>query len=324
MSIRYFIQGSVRKFGDQIKITSALLDIETGDHLWQDSMKGTMNDIFDIQEKVAEKVVEGLKVHLASDEKKKLADRGTENAEAYELYMKASQYSARRTREGIRLGIEQISLAIKLDPNYAEGLRLKADMLNSFYRIYDRDPNLLTESEQLATRALEIKPDLWTAYHSLSDVCRQQGRLQEAEDAAKECVQRAANSYLSYSILGLFYMRANKPVLAISPFKKVLELKPDDLAAYYNIVLASDRAHDVARAEKWAQLSLPHYERHLRLVPDDEYMRVQYANLLRFAGDSEQAVEALVPLLWKQDLDGASLYNIACLYARLNDTAHAI
>src|SRR5665213_383181 len=92
MSIRYFIQGSVRKFEDQIKITSALLDIETGDHLWQDSMKGTMNDIFDIQESVAAKVVEGLKVHLASDEKKKLAERGTENAEAYELYMKADEY----------------------------------------------------------------------------------------------------------------------------------------------------------------------------------------------------------------------------------------
>ncbi len=72
MSIRYFVQGDVRKFADQIKISCKLLDIETGDHLWQDSMKGTMNDVFDIQEQVAEKVVDGLKVHLASDEKKNL------------------------------------------------------------------------------------------------------------------------------------------------------------------------------------------------------------------------------------------------------------
>src|SRR5579883_2776529 len=71
MQIRYFVQGDVRKFGDQIKISARLLDIDTGDHLWQDSLKGTMNDIFDIQEKVAEKVVEGLKLHLASDEKQK-------------------------------------------------------------------------------------------------------------------------------------------------------------------------------------------------------------------------------------------------------------
>src|SRR5579872_4411343 len=78
MSIRYFVQGDVRKFGDQIKISARLLDIEAGDHLWQDSMRGTMDDIFDIQEKVAGKVVDGLKIHLGTDEKQKLAERGTE------------------------------------------------------------------------------------------------------------------------------------------------------------------------------------------------------------------------------------------------------
>ena len=123
MSMRYFVQGSVRKFGDQIKISVNLLDIETGDHLWQDSMKGTMQDIFDIQESVAEKVVEGLKIHLASDEKKKLAERGTENAEmAYELYLKANEYIiSRQTREGYRLAVQQITFAIeKLDPKLCE------------------------------------------------------------------------------------------------------------------------------------------------------------------------------------------------------------
>src|SRR6185503_16361592 len=92
MSIRYFVEGDVRKFGDNIKVTSRLLDIETGDHLWQDSMKGTMDDIFDIQEKVAEKVVEGLKIHLVGDEVQKLAKRGTENAEAYVFYLRAEEY----------------------------------------------------------------------------------------------------------------------------------------------------------------------------------------------------------------------------------------
>ena len=131
MSIRYYIQGDVRKFGDQIKITSSLLDIETGDHLWQDSMKGTMQDIFDIQEKVAEKVVEGLKVHLASDEKKKLAERGTENAEAYELSMKALEYVNRQTKEGFQLAVQLITEAIKLDPGYARGYYVKAEALAS-------------------------------------------------------------------------------------------------------------------------------------------------------------------------------------------------
>ncbi len=72
MGIRYFVQGDVRKFGDQIKISSRLLDIETGDHLWQDSLKGTMEDIFDIQETVAKKVVDGLSIILTMDEARSL------------------------------------------------------------------------------------------------------------------------------------------------------------------------------------------------------------------------------------------------------------
>src|SRR5665213_383609 len=321
MNIRYFVQGDVRKFGDQIKISSRLLDIETGDHLWQDSMKGTMNDIFDIQEKVAEKVVEGLKVHLASDEKKKLAERGTENAEAYELYLKADEYSSRRTREGFRLAVQQITLAIELDPTYANALAFKAARLAELYRQYDRDPNLLIEAAQLAKRALEIKPDLWYAYGALSDVYRQQGRLREAEDAAKEYVRRAPEAS---AILGTFYTMTNQPALAIAPFEKRLELKPDDITCYFNLVITSNEAHDMARVEKWSRAALPLYERRLRLVPDDELTRVHYANLLRYAGYTEQAVVALAPLLGKKDLDGSSLYNIACLYASINDKAHAL
>jgi adenylate cyclase len=328
MSIRYFVQGDVRKFADQIKISCKLLDIETGDHLWQDSMKGTMNDVFDIQEQVAEKVVDGLKVHLASDEKKKLAERGTENAEAYELYLKSNEYYLRQTREGYLLSLQQLKLAIQLDPNYADALLYKAGVLAVLYRDYDRDPNLLTEGERLAKRALEIKPDRWAVYSALSNIYRLQSRLDEAEKSAKEYVRRKPENYHSHFCLGLFYAETGQHPLAIPAYEKSIELKreqkPDDLVSYFNLVLSSDRIHDAARVERWSSQALPLYERRLRLVPDDENARVNYAGLLGFAGEPELALEALAPLLDKQNLDSSSLYNIACLYARMNDTVHAL
>lgn len=324
MSIRYFVQGSVRKFGDQIKISVTLLNIESGDHLWQDSMKGTMNDVFDMQEKVAEKVVEGLKVHLAQDEKKKLAERGTENAEAYELFLKAFEYRARQTKEGYQIAVQLLTDAIKLDTGYARAYQFKAHTLAGLYRGYDRDPNLLTEAEQLANRAFAIKPDLWSAYDALALVYRFQGRLSEAEEAAKEYVRRAPENSNSHFCLGFFYDGTNQPALALAPYEKSLELDPADRTAYFNLVINSDQARDTARVEKWSRLALPHFERRLRLAPDDENARVHYANLLRYAGYLERAVEALAPLLEKQDLDGNSLYNIACLYASMNDTEHAL
>jgi TolB-like protein/Flp pilus assembly protein TadD len=324
LDVRYFLEGQVRKAGENIKVSVSLLDFETGDHLWQDSMKGTMNDVFDIQEQVAEKVVEGLKVHLASGEKKKLAERGTEHAEAYELFLKAGEYFLRQTRDGFLLTVQQLTLALELDPNYTDALIFKASVLAGLYRLYDRNADLLAEAEMLAKRALEIKSDGWRAYDSLSRVYLLQGRLAEAEVAAQEFVRRAPENSYSHATLGFFYSETGQHALAIAPYENALALKPDDLLGYFSLVISSDQSHDAARAEKWSRAALPLYERRLRLVPDDDGARVWYANLLRFAGKQAEAIETLAPLLDKQNLDGVSLYNIACLYARMGDTADAL
>ncbi len=324
MSIRYFTQGQVRKFGDQIKISVTLLDIESGDHLWQDSLKGTMNDVFDIQEQVAEKVVEGLKAHLASEEKHKLTERGTENAEAYELYLKANGYFQRQTAEGYRLAVQQLSLAITLDPNYADALQTKAFALAYLYRMYDRDTKLLIEAEDLVHRALAIRPDHWYTYNVLAAVYLYQGRLEEAEEAAKRFVQHDPENPSSHFGLGLFYAQTNQMDLAIEAWEKMLALSPEDRTAYLNLAIASDRTHDAAGATKWSRAALSRFERRLRLVPDDETARVNYATLLRHANEPEKAILALAPLRDKQDLDANSLFNMGCLYARLNDPERAL
>ncbi len=324
MQIRYFVQGSVRKFGDQIKITAQLLDIDSGDYLWQHSLKGVMENIFDIQEEIANEILKGLELHLSIDEKKKLAERGTENTEAYELYLNAFEYFNRQTHDGFRIVIELLNHALTLDPNYAEALQFKAILLGDLYRSYDRNRKHLEESESLVKRALGIKPDLWIAYGVLSACYLLQGKLAEAEEAAMEYVRREPESFHSHHALGVFYIGTNQPSKAIARFEKSIELKPDYLSAYWNLVVVSDQAHDNVRATTWSLAALPHYERRLSLVPDDETSRVRYANLLGYANQPERALLALEPLLKKQDLDGNSCYNIACLYARLGDTTNAL
>ena len=317
MGIRYFIQGSVRKFGDQIKITSSLLDIETGDHLWQDSLKGTMNDIFDIQEKVAEKVVEGLKVHLGSDEKKKLAERGTENAEAYELYLKGREYFTRITKEGFQLAAQLNSEAIVLDPGYAQAYTAKANALASLYRSYTRDVGMLDEGLALIREALRIKPDLWSANNPLSLILMLQGKLEEAESAAKDYIRNAPGDYVSHFALGFFYLSTGQQAKAIAPYEEGLKRKPDDLDILWNLVLSCNAANDEAKKKEYTYLAIPKFEKHLKLFPDDESKRVYHTVLLHFAGRDEEAKVAARKL---GDLkDGGPLYNIACLQCLLKD-----
>jgi adenylate cyclase len=322
MSIRYFIQGDVRKFGDQIKISSRLLDIETGDHLWQDSMKGTMNDIFDIQEKVAEKVVEGLKIHLATDEKKKLAERGTENAEAYELYMKASEHFNRQTKEGFQLAVQLLTEAIKLDTVYARAYYFKALALVSLYRSYDRDPALLEEAETLSKEALRLKPDLFEVYYPLSMIYMHRGQLADAEEAAREYIRKDPQNFHSHFTLGFFYHNTDQSAKAIAPYEESVRLKPDYLAGLFSLVIACDSAEELEKCAHWAAVTLPFVERQLKLHPDDETQLVSHALLLLWSGRIEAAHAAAMEL--KSLKDGSSLYNIAFLFGRIEDKPEAL
>lgn len=317
MGIRYFVQGSVRKFGDQIKIASALLDIESGDHLWQDSLKGTMDDIFDIQEKVAEKVVEGLKVHLASDEKKKLGERGTENAEAYELFLKGSEYFARQTKEGFELAIQLNSEAINLDPEFAKAYAMKANALASLYRSYRRDPKLLEEGLHLITEALRLKPDFWGAYGPLSIIYTLQGKPEEAERTALEFIRNAPEEYNSYFALGFFYSQTGQPAKAIAPYEQSLKLKPEFLAALFNICICCNEAKESDKLRQWSEVAIPLYQKHLKLFPDDENKRVSHADLLYWSGRAKEARETAQGL--ENLRDGRALFNTACLHCMLGD-----
>jgi adenylate cyclase len=322
MGIRYFVQGDVRKFGDQIKISVRLLDIETGDHLWQDSMKGTMDDIFDIQEKVAEKVVEGLKVHLASDEKKKLTERGTENAEAFELYLKANEYFYRATNEGFRLALQLTTEAIHLDPGYAQAYRFKALVLAEIYRNYERTPALLDEAETLCKEALRLKPDLFPIYQPLSLIYMHRGQLAEAEEAAREYVRNDPQDFRSHGTLGFFYMSTGQPAKAIGSYERSVRLKPDSLIGLWNLMVTCDAAAEREKCVHWARVALPYIERHLKLHPDDNNKLVQHAVLLLWSGRSEEAHAAAMKLT---DLkDGSLLYNTACLLGRLGAPLEAL
>jgi TolB-like protein len=317
MQIRYFVQGDVRKFGDNIKISVRLLDIETGDHLWQDSMKGTMNDIFDIQEKVAEKVVEGLKIHLASDEKKKLAERGTENAEAYELVLKGREYFARQSKEGYQLAAQLWSEAIALDPAYANAYSNKANALADLYRSYTRDPALLEEGLTLINEARRLKPDLWGAYHPLSIILMLQGKHDEAEAAAQEYIRNAPEDFLSHFALGFFYMNIGQYAKAIAPFEEALKRKPEYLPALFNLVVECAGAKEEEKQKHWAEIAIPLYEKRMKLFPDEENNRVCHAVLLHFAVRDDEARAAARKL---EDLrDGNALFNTGCLQCMLKD-----
>lgn len=322
MNVRYFIDGTVRKFGEQIKINIQLLDIVEGEYLWSHSFKGEFKDIFEIQETVAEQVLKGLEVHLSTIEQSKVRERTTENTEAKELFWRANRFFERHTREMHEHAAEQLEEAIALDPFYAEAHQLLALVYVEIYRLYDRTPQYLIDAETLALRALDLEPDFWKVYAVLCSIHEARGEIREAEKYALEYVEREPDNWFSHYCLGLFYARTQRPELAMASYETALVAKPDSLMLYWNICLVAKRANNMQQLAQWARSGVPYFARYTRLTPDDTYRRVQYASLLEVAGDHKAAKAQLHSITGVTD--GFSLYNMACLASNLGECEIAL
>ncbi len=114
LGVRYVLEGGVRKAGNRLRITAQLIDARTDNHLWTEKFSGTMDDIFEVQERVSREIVNALNVTLTPDEDRRLADRPVRDARAYDLYLRARQ-TIRRHGPEIDRGLAMVEEAIAIE-----------------------------------------------------------------------------------------------------------------------------------------------------------------------------------------------------------------
>jgi eukaryotic-like serine/threonine-protein kinase len=114
LGVRYVLEGGVRKAGDRLRITAQLIDARTDNHLWTEKFSGTMDDIFEVQERVSREIVNALNVTLTPAEDRRLADRPVRDARAYDLYLRARQ-TIRRYGPEIDRGLAMVEEAIAIE-----------------------------------------------------------------------------------------------------------------------------------------------------------------------------------------------------------------
>ena len=112
------LEGSVRKQGNRLRITAQLINVEDGFHFWSEKYDRNMDDIFAIQDEIALAITEQLKITLLEKDREKITKTSTQNAEAYELYLKG-RFHINRRGSSILTGLQFFKQAISLDPDYA-------------------------------------------------------------------------------------------------------------------------------------------------------------------------------------------------------------
>ena len=126
LGVRYVLEGGVRKAGNRLRITAQLIEAETGAHLWADRYDGAIEDVFDLQDQITERVVGIVEPSLQRTEIERSRRKRPENLDAYDLYLRALPHMMQLTPEQVRIGGQFLKNALKLDPNYAAAHALMA------------------------------------------------------------------------------------------------------------------------------------------------------------------------------------------------------
>jgi TolB-like protein len=228
LGVRYVLEGSVRKAGGRVRITGELLDAATGIHLWADRFDGSLEDVFELQDKVASSVAGVIEPALQAAETALSAGRSTNDLTAYDLYLRAHEMawsSARRIPEALRL-TEQ---AIARDPRYAPALAFAA--FCCFRLLIDgRSEDRATDRQKgadFARRALEVAGDdpgiLANAAFALAYFGEDIGAMMALVERALALNPNFADGW---NISGTIRIWAGQPEIAIEHLKAALRLSP--------------------------------------------------------------------------------------------------
>jgi adenylate cyclase len=249
LGVATILEGSVRQAGQRVRITAQLIDAATDEHLWAERYDRDLEDIFAIQTDVAERIVEALSVRLKPREKARLAERPTENLEAYQAYLKGRHFLSRRTETTLRQAIEQLRKAVTADPAFAQAWAGLADAY-ALLPSYSATPALeaYAEARAAAGRALALDPELGEAHAALGFAAAQEWHWEEAEAEYRRALELSPGYAIAYHWYGLFLRGRGRTEEALAALAHALELDPVSLPVHMaiGVGLIGERRFDEA------------------------------------------------------------------------------
>ncbi len=186
VDVRYVLEGSVRKAGNNLRITAQLIDAADDTHLWAEKYSGTLDDVFEIQEKVSRSIVDELKVKLSPEEDVKLAGRATENVHVFEYYHRAKIELSRMSKEGLDSAVKILNKGFEMTGDHAMFYTLLGLAYYYYYDLgFQTDVDVLQKTKECAEKVLDLSPESGYGYYLLGFLERAQGSLIQAYKYSK-------------------------------------------------------------------------------------------------------------------------------------------
>jgi adenylate cyclase len=324
LKVSHVLEGSVRKAGGRVRISAQLVDGASNNHVWAERYDRDSSDIFALQDEISAAIVKALKLRLLPEEKKAIERRGTDNAEAHNLYLMArqtyvtGQESDARHAEAI---IRICERATAIDPHYAQAWAL---MAIGYKRLRDARSGE-AGGMAAAERALALDPQLAEAHAIKAEILLADGKPEAAAKEVAVALELNPESYEVNRSAGRLEYQLHRHDLAIRYYEKAVMLMDADINSASMLVSCYTALGDVAGMRRAAELALKRAEIILAHDQNNSGVTGYSAYALAALGEGDRA-KARMDRTLLIDPDNFNMrYNFACaLNALLKDKDAAL
>ncbi len=309
------LEGSVRKSGNKLRISAQLISVADGYQLWSERYDRELEDVFAIQDDIAQNIAKALRLVLTDREREVIEKVPTTNLEAYDYYLRGRQYFNQLRLKSLKFARQMFNRAIEIDPDYALAHAGVAYCCAFLYMYFDARASNLNQADAASRKAVELDPQLAEAHVARGFAVSLRKEFEEAERELEFAIELDPRSYDAAYFYGRALLTQGKWERAADMFARAAEIRPEDYSTpgFLSQAYEGMGQHDKAIAARRQAVELA--RKHLELNPDDSRALVLGATALAAAGEPDKAAEWAGRGLAIDPEDPMTLYNVACVYA---------
>jgi serine/threonine protein kinase/TolB-like protein/Flp pilus assembly protein TadD len=315
LRVTNLLEGSVRKAGERLRITVQLVRTADSVPLWSERWDRELQDVFAIQDEIAERVADALRLVLATGGRDARRLLQPVDAAAYDYYLRGRQYFYRFTRSGVSYAIDMFRRALELDPTYGLAWAGLADC-HSWRRMwFAGGPDDLRAADEASARAAALAPRLAEAHAARGLAVSLAGRHDEAAGELAAALELDPGLFEAHYFWGRSCVMQGRLDEAAEHFETAAAVRPEDYQAPRLLALAYGGLGRPAQQLAALRVAVDAAERHLRLNPDDARAYYLGAASLVQLGERERGLEWAERALAIEPREPCALYSVGCVYA---------
>jgi serine/threonine protein kinase/Tfp pilus assembly protein PilF len=320
----YVLTGSLRRAGTRLRITTQLVDTNTDFPLWSERYDREMKDVFEVQDEIARKIAEALRVTLSPQELEALAIKPTENLQAYDLYLRGKRYARRQTRQDLEFALQMFENAVSIDPSFALAYAACANACAMFYCNYSRDPIWVERARDASGKAVALRWDLPEVQVSQAWVLYATDLHAEAVRMVQKAIERKRDCEGAYYLLCRALFSAGRYREVADAAEIALEASGEDYNVYVPILNALGALGKQEIRNNIQLRAVAAFENHLKQVPEDARARILVAGYYAEVGRVDDAMRETTMAMTLRANEASILYNAACVFCLLKKKLEAL